>query len=245
MEQSSGAVIFSVLYYASLFLLIMFLILVFIHFTIVPVFALTADNPGIIVISGAGDREVSYTDPTYTASSKNKRTPPGKTTNLPPCSYTIGFDIKSKAKIGKKTAILYRAAVQQSDPFSYTNFNTTNILVSTKENPDEITVEIFEDILDNNNRKITRPVAMRESISINSSWQRVCIVLADTFAEVYLNGTQVSTIVVSNLTPVSSNTDFFPPTNASVEISHMSMWPRILSPREIRYYESKPMNPIP
>ena len=86
---------------------------------------------------------------------------------------------------------------------------------------------------------------MKNSISLTNSWQRISIVLADTFAEVYLNGTQVSTIVIDDLKQVGSTTDFFPPNHNSVEISHMSMWPRILSPKEIRYYESKPMNPKP
>jgi len=245
MEQSYGAIVFSVLYYTSLFALVLFLILVFVHLTITPIFALTADNPGIIVISGAGDRELSYTDDIYLPSSPNKRTPPGKTTRLPQCSYTIGFDIKkgTLAASQKKMAVLYRSTAQVLQrPFNYDDFKQTNILVSTKDAPDLITIELFE-----HDATIAKPIVqMNESITLTTSWQRVCIVLADTFAEVYVNGQIVSTIVVNNLKQVGSATDFFPPTNTSVvKISHMSMWPRILSPKEIRYYESKAMNPTP
>lgn len=248
MEQSYGASVFSVLYYSSLFILVIFLILLFIHFTIAPIFALTADNPGIIVISGAGDRELSYTDTIYLPSSQNKRTPPGKTTRLPQCSYTIGFDIKIKGKISaNRTAVLYRATsvsdqfltgIQNcANPNCFT-FPETNILVSTKGPLDIITVEL----IDSNNKK----VEMDKEITISALWMRLCIVLADTFAEVYVNGELFSTIVVGNLKQVGSTTDFFPPTNTNlISISHVSMWPRILSPKEIRYYESKPMNPIP
>jgi hypothetical protein len=245
MEQSSGVMVFSILYYTSLFILVVFLLLVFVHFTIVPIFALTADNPGIIVISGAGDRELSYTDTSYGASPKNKRTPSDKTTRLPQCSYTIGFDIKQVKPTANKTAVLYRA-VAVSDTFlsniqtcsnpNCFNFPDTNILVSTEQGTsDMITIELIE--------SSTKKVAMDKGITISKTWNRICIVLADTFAEVYLNGELVSTIVVGSLKPVGSDTDFFPPTDPSVvKISHMSMWPRILSPKEVRYYESKPMS---
>lgn len=240
MEQSYWGMVFSMLYYTSLFTLVIFLILLFIHFTITPIFALTADNAGIIVISGAGDRELSYTNELYTAESSNKRTPPNKTTRLPQCSYTIGFDIKKvdQTRPTGRIAVLYRATGVKSGPITYTNFNQTNILVSTTEEAaDLITVELVS------SKGVV--VGMKKSISLTNSWQRISIVLADTFAEVYLNGTQVSTIVIDDLKQVGSTTDFFPPNDSSVEISHMSMWPRILSPKEIRYYESKPMNPKP
>ena len=245
-QQTSGAMVFSILYYTSLFILVVFLLLVFVHFTITPIFALTANNPGIIVISGAGDRELSYNDSSYLAIPKNKRTPPGKTTRLQQCSYTIGFDIKIKDKMtANKTAVLYRA-VAVSDTFlsniqtcsnpNCFNFPDTNILVSTGQGTsDMITIELIQ----SDNKK----VAMDKNITISKTWNRICIVLADTFAEVYLNGELFSTIVVGSLKPVSSDTDFFPPTDRSVvEISHMSMWPRVLSPKEVRYYESKPMS---
>ena len=272
MEQSSGAMVFSALYYTSLFVFIIFLILVFVHFMITPIFALTGDDPGIFVISGSSDRELYYTGTDDKATpgrmrmtdtvDPNKKKP----TTLPSCSYTMGVDIYvSKDRAGPSTyeydiPLLYRSSKRNSNglqsppvplPTSGTAFKNlyteTNVILSLSRDLEEIhLIRISASKSDNVKEEVKTKNGIKTSgstIQKNSGgWFRVTFVLGPTFAELYLNGEYVETIIVPSLLQITEN-DFWPPPviNTGIQIKNVSMWPRILTPNEIRRYEKEPL----
>lgn len=83
-------------------------------------------------------------------------------------------------------------------------------------------------------------------VPVLGKWFRLTIVLADSFAEIYVNAALVSTLNTegNTLRQIESN-DFYPPVVEAdvggITIANMSMWPRILTSKEIRAYESGPM----
>jgi hypothetical protein len=269
-EGAIGVSVFGALYYGSILLLIIFLILIFVHFTITPIFALTANDPGILVVSGTGDREMAYTTSDGNIPvPANPRNAKIEKSQLTSCNYTIGVDISVDSS--KQTAypipILYRdsvnvtgglgpplrgymAATANTDLTSTTtgNLNTiyknTNILLWAGGSNKDIQVTLITTDTNGN----TVDISMKKPIvpSLNK-WFRVTIVLADSFAEIYLNGSLVSTLNTGGnaLKQIESN-DFYPPIVEAdvggITIANMSMWPRILTSKEIRAYESAPMS---
>jgi hypothetical protein len=79
-----------------------------------------------------------------------------------------------------------------------------------------------------------------------STWFRLTVVVASSFTEVYVNGSLISTINTTNTLKQIQGKEFYPPPVASdaggVQIANMAMWPRLLTAKEIRAYESKPMS---
>jgi hypothetical protein len=75
------------LYKASIFLFVLFLILTFINFTIFPVFSLSPDDNGIIPIPLPSDRQLVFTEgPAPSDLSAN-------VVNIPACTYSFSMDI--------------------------------------------------------------------------------------------------------------------------------------------------------
>jgi hypothetical protein len=272
-EATTGVSVFGAVYYGSVLLFIIFLILVFVHFTITPIFALTANDPGIIVISGTGDRELAYTasDGNVPAPA-NPRNAKLKNTQLPSCNYTIGVDIKvdtitNTNQTSYPIAILYRDSVNVEGalgppPRGYmaatatigatatttgtlnTKYSNTNIIVWA----DGITKDIQVTLITTDKNGLSVDLSMTGPIhQPQSKWFRLTIVLANSVAEIYLNGSLVSTINTGGnaLRQIPSN-DFYPPMVTAdiggISIANMSMWPRILTSKEIRAYESAPMS---
>ena len=269
MEQSSGAMVFSALYYTSLFVFVIFLILIFVHFMITPIFALTGDDPGIFVISGSSDRELYYTGTEDIATpgrmrmtdtvDPNKKKP----TTLPSCSYTMGVDLYISKTNARPTAyeynipLLYRSSKGKSNGVNtppvtpvtgaFKNVYTeTNVILSLSRDLEEIHLTCISTTGNNINTELKTTKGIKttgSTIQKNSGgWFRVTFVLGPTFAELYLNGEYVETIIVPSLLQISEN-DFWPPPvqNPGIKIKNVSMWPRILTPNEIRRYEKEPL----
>ena len=76
-----------VLYRASIFLFVLFLILTFINFTIFPVFSLSPDDNGIIPIPLPSDKQLAFTEgPAPSDLSAN-------VISIPACTYSFSMDI--------------------------------------------------------------------------------------------------------------------------------------------------------
>lgn len=274
-ETTTGLSVFGAVYYGSIGLLMIFLILVFVHFTISPIFALTANDPGIIVISGTGDRELSYTatdgNVPLPANPRNLKL---SRTQLPSCNYTIGLDIKIDTNDPRITPLNYPVVILYRDTANVTgalgppprgymattatttpdgtitgNLNTvyknTNILLWADGGRKDIQVTLIT--TDKNGSTVD--ISMKTPIVPKTNkWFRLTIVVANSFAEIYTNGALVSTINTGGnaLRQIESN-DFYPPMVTAdiggISIANMSMWPRILTSKEIRAYESTSMTP--
>jgi hypothetical protein len=244
---------FGVLYYGSLIILVVFLILVFVNFTVYPIFALTPNDPGIILISGTSDRELAYTlndgNPPVPANARNKKI---TRTTLPSCSYTIGADvyINDTIKTTYPLPIFYRdmSPVSSTDAALATEmlsdtYQNTDIIVWTDPDTKEIQVTLVTisaidgSIIEKSMDTPIQPIIKKTF--------RLTIVFADSFAEVYINGALRSTINTANSLKSIPETDFYPPVVTpdigGVSIANMAMWPRLLTSKEIRAYEAGPM----
>lgn len=254
-ENTTAVSIFGVLYYGSLTILVIFLILVFVHFTVFPIFALTANDPGVIVMSGTSDREMAYKNNDATpANARNKNIP---RTALPDiCNYTIGVDIKIDPSVQRNMqqypiVILYRGAAPVTSYASAKNteldaptklsdvYQNTNIIVWAHGQKKDIHVTLITGAGEKSMNTVIRPDS-------KTAWFRLTIVVADLFVEVYENGALKATINTPDGLKQITGTDFYPPVvlpeTGGITIANMSMWPRLLTSREIRLYESEPIS---
>lgn len=255
-DGSIGVSIFGYLYYGALLIFVIFLILVFVNFTVYPIFALTANDPGIIVISGTGDRELAYTssdqNPALPGNARNKKIPQ---TTLPDiCNYTLGVDVlvSTITPQNQKTypiPIFYRdsAAVVTYADATVTSlastYKNTNIIVWA----DGTTKDIQVTLITTDSDGAIIPKSMDKPITqiYVSTWFRLTLVVASSFTEVYVNGSLISTINNTTTLKQIKDKDFYPPPVTSdaggIRIANMAMWPRLLTAKEIRAHESKAM----
>jgi hypothetical protein len=257
-DDTTAMTIFGALYYSSMIILVIFLILVFVHFTVSPIFALTANDAGIIIISGTGDREMAYTTTAATPNTPRNRGIP--LTALPDiCNYTIGFDLRitSLPQTTYPVGILYRAGLSSSNPAplppvsGYASaranllsgiYDQTNIIVTA----DGVTKKIQVTLITTGTNGIVEK-SMETPIEPDLAKPfRLAIVMADSFVEVYMNGSLKSTINITNPLKQITGTDFYPPVVesdvAGITLKNMSMWPRLLTSKEIRTYEATPVS---
>lgn len=92
--------------YLSSFLFVLFLILVFIHYTMTPIFSFSPAEPGIISVPTSSDRQIAFTtSPAASDLSANF-------IGIPACSYTVSADVYLSGDFMTSTyprMILYRA----------------------------------------------------------------------------------------------------------------------------------------
>jgi hypothetical protein len=245
-------------------LFILFLLLVFINTTMYPIFSFSMNETGLIRIPLSTDRELSYTKTGSAIATKRRDTDTGNKDNktaLPVCcNYTIGVDIHIDGGLTPITypnVLLYRdlqvpsvtatAAAAATKANLGAKYPNTNIIVWLDRSTNNLNVTLVtKDIGLNDTLQHLPPI---ENVPLNKAF-RLTIVLADSFIEVYMNGELERTMqITGNLKGIGSataSTDFYPPITeyrqGGVKISHMSMWPRVISSREIRAYEATPMS---
>lgn len=269
-EDTTALTVFGVLFYGAIVGLIILLILVFVHFTVTPIFALTVNDPGIVTLtSGIGDREMAYTKLPGPLVSRVSTLSTAPFTTLPPiCTYTIGLDVYdtpgTRSVIQKSYPILYRDTLANKKPLvgydidltAYSNevktlYGNTNIIVWMNDARKLVVSLVSYNASGAYMLQSLNPIQV--SLAGTTLWYRLTIVVGDTFAEVYINGNLQGTIVTAGNTLVSlQNTDFYPPPVAystqanggSVVIANMAMWPRLLTSKEIRTYEGAPVNKV-
>ena len=269
-EDTTAITVFGILFYGALLGLVILLILVFVHFTITPIFALTVNDPGIVTLtSGIGDREMAYTTLPGPLVSRVSSLSTAPFTTLPPiCTYTIGLDVYdtpgTMSRIDKSYPILYRDTLANKqglvgydiDLTSYSNqvktlYGNTNIIVWMNDARKLVVSLVTYNASGAYMLQSLDPIQVSKPLT--QLWYRLTIVMGDTFAEVYINGNLQGTIVTAGNTIMSlQNTDFYPPpvafstqTNGgSVAIANMAMWPRLLTSKEIRTYEGAPVNKV-
>ena len=232
-----------------------------------PIFALSVNDPGVILIPTSTDRELAYKKDGDAISVKRRGTDTGNTgnkTTLPAsCNYTIGVDMFINGGLVPVTypnVVLYRdvynlpqATIDTRDDPQVTKNNlhekytNTNILVWLQKDTNNLNVTLVT--LDAAQREKLQHLPSIENVPLNKTF-RLAIVLADSFIEVYVNGGLERSMQISgNLKSIGTSvapTDFYPPITpfaaGGVKISNMSMWPRVITSKEIRTYEAVPMS---
>jgi hypothetical protein len=234
--------LFGGLFAASLVVFVIFLLLVTINYTIYPIFSFSPNDNGLIPIPTASDREMAYTRvPASSDLSANF-------INVPATSYTMGADVYLSgsfmlAQIPR--VILYRAmepvtsgGTEDSLLSTYpeTNFilwlhpvkNDLYVSVVTQGNGGRTAIETSEPI---------------ENVPVRKVF-RVAIVFTPNFIEVYMNGKLVRSMVIEGgLLAVNETSNIYSsvkPIQQNVMLGNLSLWPRVLTAREISVNESAP-----
>lgn len=234
--------IISYIFGASLLMFVIFLILVFIHYTVMPVFALSPNDNGFISIPTASDRQLAYPNAPAAADLS------GNFKDVPACTYTLGMDVYLSGNFQASTiprVILYRSptrvpltnTVTASNADLLANFPSTNILVWL----DPMKNDLFVSVTTKNSSDVTvlETTTAIENVPVKHVF-RVTVVFTRTFLEVYINGKlEKSMAFKGNLITIADNAAIFPVVSSigsSVLISNLAFWPRVLTAREVRAY---------
>ena len=221
---------------------VIFLILVFIHYTVMPVFALSPNDNGFISIPTASDRQLAYPNAPAAADLS------GNFKDVPACTYTLGMDVYLSGNFQASTiprVILYRSptrvpltnTVTASNADLLANFPSTNILVWL----DPMKNDLFVSVTTKNSSDVTvlETTTAIENVPVKHVF-RVTVVFTRTFLEVYINGKlEKSMAFKGNLITIADNAAIFPVVSSigsSVLISNLAFWPRVLTAREVRAY---------
>jgi hypothetical protein len=237
----------------------------FVHFTMFPVFSFSADQPGIISVPTASDRQITYTKgpATYDLS--------GALSGLLPCTYTLGADVYLSgdfmlAQIPR--VILYRSGapiVSQNtlsgitdattdddrleimNSFLRSEYPDTNILVWL----DPVKNDLYVSVVVTNpsggsgiSGKILQTSAPVENVPIKKVF-RLAVVFTNAFVEIYINGRLERSMVLDSPPVTIASKSFIYPTVKSIQqnvmIGNLSMWPRVLTARDIGSKEGAPV----
>lgn len=226
------------LFYLSAAVFFIFLLLVFVHFTITPVFSLSPYDKGFIGISTSQDKETAWTDVPATHAMKTTIVNPKS------CDYTISFDVLVPATYQPITAphvLFYRSATEvamlasakTSDLKSI--FPTTNILAYIDSSKNDLNIYVMT------TSDAAASVFVKEALPpITNIPQgtpfRLSIAFMPNYLEVYIDGKLNATTVLKG-TPVRTETQFWPPpasVESAVQVGSFYYWPRALMASELQ-----------
>ena len=244
-QVASGAGTFiSYLFYLSAAAFFIFLLLTFVHFTITPIFKLSAYDKGVIGISTQQDKISEW-----------MKTPPAaeeqtKIDNPKSCDYTISFDVFIKSEyqpISAPRVLLYRSATKvDMSATSKTSdlgslFPTSNILAYI--DPAKNDLIIYAVTSKGSGAYVKEAVPPITNVPVGKPF-RLSIAFMPNFIEVYIDGKLSATKLLAG-TPVTTETQFWPPPTAVasvVSVGTFYYWPRALMASELQSQVSSSAN---
>ena len=234
--------LFGGLFAASLVIFFIFLLLVTINYTIYPIFSFSPNDNGLIPIPTASDREMAYKSvpASYDLAAEF--------INVPATSYTMGADVYLSgdfmlAQIPR--VILYRAMQP------VTSGGTVDSLLSTYPETnfivwlDPVKNDLYVSVVTQGNGgntaiETSEPI---ENVPVRKVF-RIAIVFTPNFIEVYMNGKlERSMVIEGGLLSVNETSNIYSsvkPIQQNVMLGNLSLWPRVLTAREISVNESAP-----
>ena len=229
--------IISNIFYGSVVLFILLLILIVINFTMFPVFAFSPNDSGFIPIPTVSDQQLAFTKgPAASDLSANF-------VGVPPCSYTLGMDVFLSGNFQASNVprvLLYRSINTKVSPPSTdtsgnlaTRFPDTNILIWI----DPMKNDLFASVRTGpGSMQTTQPI---ENVPIKKTF-RLTVVFTQQFVELYINGNLEKSMALARPPITAAATAHFYPVIStiapSVLISNLAFWPRVLTSREARAY---------
>lgn len=236
-QIASGAGTFiSYLFYLSAAAFFIFLLLTFVHFTITPIFKLSAYDKGVIGVSTKQDKVSEWMNVPPAATEKTSIENPKS------CDYTISFDVFIKSEYKAITAprvLFYRssAIVDMSATAKTTDlgslFPTTNILAYI--DPTKNDLIIYAVTSKNGGVYVKEAIPPISNVPVGKPF-RLSIAFMPNFVEVYIDGKLSATKLLSG-TPVTTETQFWPPPTSvadAVSIGKFYYWPRALMASELQ-----------
>lgn len=235
--QGLAGTFISYLFYLSAAIFFIFLLLTFVHFTITPIFSLSAYDKGLIGVSTTQDKETAWDD-----------APPDDTMktaiiNPKSCDYTISFDVLVPATYQPITAphvLIYRSdakvsmggSIKTSDLPS--TFPTTNIMAYIDSSKNDLNVYA---VTTNGVSGVYTNEALPPITNIPQGTPfRLSIAFMPNYIEVYVNGKLNATTVLKG-TPVKISSQFWPPPKSvasAVQVGRFYYWPRALMASELQ-----------
>jgi hypothetical protein len=235
----------SLLFYLSLIAMFVFLILVFVHFTITPIFKFDVNDRGLVDISAGKDGQLVWQN-TF-AESDAKAT----FENQLNCNYSISLDIFIKNQLSASTAprvLLYRGEspveLAADTPASdiLTLYNESNILVYLDPSKNDLNVVAIT--MSSDLTPTPEAIPPIPNVPVDTPF-RLSILFQPGYMEVYMNGELQATRVFIGR-PKETIGNFYGPPEFVREVSrvgNLQYWPRILAPSEVR--SSGPVLPGP
>lgn len=242
----------SLFYYGALALFGLFLVLVFIHYTMYPIFSFIPGDGGLIPVPTVSDRQVFY---------KSTRVPsvePIPVTEILSCGYTVAFDLFLTSELIGTHAprvLLYRGSSRRSlteiqdaavladnlryGPYLTGLFDQSNFVLWLDPMKNDMYLGVVTEDRADSTRKVMTISDPVQNLPIGRAF-RVTFVYTQQFAELYVDGRLKTTMAISSrpiensgamklwAVPTVGTNDF-----ANVKMASVAYWPRILSSREV------------
>jgi hypothetical protein len=227
----------SYLFYLSAAAFFIFLLLIFVHFTITPIFSLSPYDKGIIGVSTKQDKELAW------AAAPPDSTMKTAIVNPKSCDYTISFDVFVPAAYQPITAprvLIYRsdaevimnASAKTENILSI--FPTSNIMAYIDSSKNDL---IIYAVTTMGASGVYTKEALPPITNIPQGIPfRLSITFMPNYLEVYVNGKLNATTILKG-TPVSISSQFWPPPKSvanAVQVGNFYYWPRALMASELQ-----------
>lgn len=218
-------------FYLTLVAFVIFLIIIFIHYTIYPIISFSPGDGGIIPLAASSDAQKAY---------KNELVPYDtgiEFKDMNSCSYSVAMDVFLYGTFYASQTprvLFYRGIAPVTTDFTAaeitTKFAGTNILVWLDPLKNDMYVS---SVVTANGSKTVSSSSPIENLPIRKPF-RVGVVFTQKFIEVYIDGKLRLTHILSNL-PIETTTGKFYgpilPAMNTAAITNVWYWPYPLSPR--------------
>jgi hypothetical protein len=239
-------------YYASLALFGLFLVLVFIHYTMYPIFSFVPGDGGIIPVPTVSDRQVFYKSTRVTS------VEPIPVTDILSVGYTVSFDLFLTSELIGTHAprvLLYRGSAKRSlteiqdaavladnkryGPYLTGLFDQSNFVLWVDPMKNDMYLGVVTQSPTDSTRKVMTISDPVQNLPIGRAF-RVTLVYTQQFAEIYIDGRLKMTMAISSrpientgdmklwAVPAVGTNDF-----SNVKMASVAYWPRTLSSREV------------
>lgn len=232
-------------FFLSSVILLLYLILLAIHYFAFPVFAFTPDDAGVITIPSASGKQVAYpSSPAVYDRSCNF-------TGLYPYNTTFAMDVKLSADFTTTIprVIWYRAAAPvalaptDAETSLSSRFPASNLVLYFDPTKNDLKAFVA---MNDGTATTTKTETCIENVPLNRPF-RLAVVLQKRIVEIYMNGDLHHTIQTNAdllQSPVDANV-YGPPNRvaAFAQIANITYWPYVISPKMIRMQAQEAADP--
>jgi hypothetical protein len=231
-------------FFISSFLLVLYLILLAIHYFAYPIFAFGPEEEGIVRIPSASGKQVAFPAAlaVYDRSCNFK--------GLFPYNTTFSLDVKLSGDFTTTLprVLWYRStnpitmAGTDTEAALQTRFGASNVVLYFDPALNDLKAQVITN--DGTTTQVKTETCI-ENVPLGKPF-RLTMVLQKRVVEIYMDGTLYKTIQTGAdliQTPVDANV-FGPPNRvaAFVQASNIVYWPYVISPKMIRLYAEEPIN---
>ena len=237
-STSSFAGPINVTYYIGMILIVLFVILLVVHYTgIYPVFSFMEGDGGYIPIVRTNDAQIVWTDGPARADLS------GNVIKILPCSFTVQQDIylENETTIGSKRRVFFYRSRNYipndgSSPINIENlissYPDSNLLMYLLPNTNDLVVSAVTK--DKDNKKYLESAPTILNVPIRKPF-RLTVVFLPQVLEVYMNGKLFGTKTL-NYPPIQTSSNFWGPPDVfrgTVRTMNFAYWDRPLTAMEV------------